>query len=522
MQHVMEDEQQYSERVLSAQIMAGTLHKLYTTQGADMLCVNNAEHDANRAKIAKYREVADRHLTELKTSAYSETGKQKILALEGTLSKIQQENKSALEMAQDFQGGDGLRVYNEQFGPSLTKLDKALEDYLAYLREHMEELDTAANKTIDQVHMTLIITLAAGLVLAILFGVIITRSISKPVSEGVQLLNTIANGDLSQEISSQLLSQRDEIGDLARAIQIMTKNLRTVVGDVNGGVRTLLDSASGLTDISSRTANSVNHVSDKAVTVSAAAEEANANTQSVAAGMEQASTNLSTVTDSTREMTATISEIASNSEKARSISALAGTSAQGLSAQMQEFEQAAQEIGQVTETITQISAQTNLLALNATIEAARAGEAGKGFAVVANEIKELARQTAEATEDIKGRISGVQNRAEISMAEIEKITGIISEVSHIVTSIAAAIEEQATITRDVAENINQASTGVQDANEQVAQVAMVSGEIARDISLLNSQVDEIRQAGEQSQASAEELSALAVQLRDLMERFRLA
>src|SRR3954451_2927057 len=116
---------------------------------------------------------------------------------------------------------------------------------------------------------------------------------------------------------------------------------------------------------------------------------------------------------------------------------------------MNQLGAAAMEIGKVTETITEISSQTNLLALNAAIEAARAGSAGKGFAVVANEIKELAQQTATATEDIKGRIGGVQSSAATGIGEIERVSQVIREVSDIVASIAAAIEEQSTVTRDI-------------------------------------------------------------------------
>ena len=131
------------------------------------------------------------------------------------------------------------------------------------------------------------------------------------------------------------------------------------------------------------------------------------------------------------------------------------------------------EIGKVTETISEISSQTNLLALNATIEAARAGAAGKGFAVVAGEIKALAQQTATATEDIKSRISGVQNSTSSGIAEIEKISRVIFEVSDIVGSIAAAIEEQTVSTKDIARNIAEASFGVNDVNERIAQSSEV-------------------------------------------------
>src|ERR1019366_8397648 len=180
--------------------------------------------------------------------------------------------------------------------------------------------------------------------------------------------------------------------------------------------------------------------SEKAQTVAAATEEMSANVTSVAAGMEQATTNLSNVAAATDEMTSTISEIAGNSEKARRITGDATRQATSITEQINQLGVAAREIGKVTETITEISAQTNLLALNATIEAARAGSAGKGFAVVANEIKALAQQTAAATEDIKGRVASVQSSTAGGIAEIEKISTVIHEVTEIVTSIATAIE----------------------------------------------------------------------------------
>jgi methyl-accepting chemotaxis protein len=216
-----------------------------------------------------------------------------------------------------------------------------------------------------------------------------------------------------------------------------------------------------------------------------------------------------------------VADIASNSEKARYISEQATNQVQTISAVMQQLGLAAQEIGKVTETITNISSQTNLLALNATIEAARAGAAGKGFAVVANEIKELARQTAAATEDIKAKISGVQNSTGSAISDIEQITGVIQEVGTIVASIAAAIEEQATVTRDVAGNIAQASSGVREANERVAQTAAVAKSIAVDVSGINASLQEVRDGSEQVQSSALELSSIAEHLTESLRQFRV-
>jgi methyl-accepting chemotaxis protein len=244
-----------------------------------------------------------------------------------------------------------------------------------------------------------------------------------------------------------------------------------------------------------------------------------ANIASVAAGMEEAAANLSHVAFSTEQMTSTIGEIAQNSDKARRITDDATRQAAQITDQINQLGVAAVEIGKVTETITEISSQTNLLALNATIEAARAGSAGKGFAVVATEIKALAQQTAAATEDIKGRIAGVQSATAGGVAEIGKISHIITEVSSIVESIAAAIEEQSVATKDIAKNIAEASSGVTDANARVSETSKVSREIAKDIVSVDQAVGEMASGSDRIRTKAGELSNVAESLQVTVSRF---
>ena len=353
----------------------------------------------------------------------------------------------------------------------------------------------------------------------LMIAIVVVRRVSRPIRDCVAFTRLLAEGDFSKDISGTLLARGDEMGELARAFETMTTNNRGLLKSMSDGVKTLALSATELSEVSTQTAQSVHTLSDKTSTVAAAAEESSANTASVAASMEQTSTNLTSVANATEQMSATIGEIAANSEKARTISTNAGAQAASVSALMQQLGVAAHEIGKVTETIAGISSQTNLLALNATIEAARAGAAGKGFAVVANEIKELARQTAAATEDIKLKISGVQNSTGSAIADIEKITAVIQDVSQIVSSIATAIEEQAGVTRTVASNISQASAGVKESNEHVAQTATVSRSMAQDIAGVSTASDEIRQGGQQVQTSAVELSKLAEQLKELVGQF---
>lgn len=405
----------------------------------------------------------------------------------------------------------------EAVDPVSTKINELVNFQL----KAAEQVKNDSSKRYNRNIIIAIYAICLGLLISIIFSVRLIRSLTRQLGGepgyASDIVKSMAMGDLTIQVETDNKFQ-DSILD---NIKNMMQRLRTVVMDIKSASGNVASSALELSEISKQTVQNVQIMSSHASTVAAAAEEASATTQSVAAGMEQASTSLTTISTSTEEMSATISEIAANSERARSITDQAGKQAASISVIMQQLGNAAQAIGKVTETITSISSQTNLLALNATIESARAGEAGKGFAVVANEIKELAQQTAKATEDIKIKISGVQTSTGNAIRDIEKITGIIDEISSIVTSIATAIDEQSSVTRDVASNIAQASTGIREMNENVAQTANVSNSIAKDIAEVNSAVGEIRSGGENVQLSADELSRLAEKLKNMLAQFKV-
>lgn len=360
----------------------------------------------------------------------------------------------------------------------------------------------------------LLIVTALGVTLAL----VISRGITGPLSRGVAYARKLADGDLTHTLD---INQKDEVGQLADAMNEMGSRLRQMFKDIAQGVQTLASASTELSAVSGQMTSSSRGTSSKASTVAAATEEMSVNMTSVAAGMEQTAANINTVATATEEMTATIGDIARNSEKASAITNMAVSQAGAISGLMSELGRAANEIGKVTETISAISAQTNLLALNATIEAARAGAAGKGFAVVAGEIKDLAAQTAAATDDIKGKIEGIQRSTATTVGDIGKISQVIQEVNDIVTTIAAAIEEQSVVTRDIAGNIAQAAHGVRDVNERVSQSSTASQAIAQDISQVDQAAGEINSSSTQVRVSAEELSQLAEQLKDMVGRFRI-
>jgi len=391
------------------------------------------------------------------------------------------------------------------------------------------ELLQSANRTANQealamgavAQRVLGFGLLSCVIVSLILGVALTRGIATPIGIVVANLNSIAEGDLSKDAPAELQARGDEIGALARGMQTTIAALRKMIEEVSSGIQVLASSSTELRTNSSDMTSGSRDASSKAHSVAAAAGQMSANVASVAAGMEEATANLTGVTAATEQMTSTIGEIAGNSEKARRITEDATHQAARIAEQMSQLGTAAQLIGKVTETITEISSQTNLLALNATIEAARAGAAGKGFAVVANEIKELAKQTASATEDIKARIAGVQSSTAGGIAELDKVTLVIHEISDIVATIATAIEEQSTVTKGIARNIAEASSGVHDANQRVSETSRATAEISRGIAGVDHAAEQMAQGSEQVKLSAAELSRVAEQLQATAHRFKV-
>jgi len=383
--------------------------------------------------------------------------------------------------------------------------------------EVIQSLDAADAKLRAQLIKASIVA-ALGFFLAGFVFFLVARSITRPIIRGVEFAKAMAKGDLSQDLE---ISQKDEIGTLARAMNEMSSNLRTMFTDIKEGANSLTISSTELThasEVMSKESEETSHLSNA---VAAAAEEMSSNMNNVAAAVEETSTNVSMVAAAAEEMSATISEIAGKTENSRQITKEAVSKAQKTSSKMEELGAAANEVGHVTNAISEISAQTNLLALNATIEAARAGEAGKGFAVVANEIKSLANQTSDATREISVKIERMQASTKESIADIKEITNVINVVNDIVSSIAAAVEEQSAATREIAENVSQASIGIAEVTENVAQTSQVAGEVAKDITVVSGSAEEISGRSSVVKLSSSELSSLANRLNTIVQRFKL-
>lgn len=388
-----------------------------------------------------------------------------------------------------------------------------LLDLLHSFHGALAEISNYFSSFIKRIFLFLSFTI---LIILATVGWFATKSITVPLKKTVEFAKGMSKGNFSNELT---IPNRDELGQMADALNTMTRSLRGMISAVVDGIQRINTSSTELSNISAHLSQGSEQASNKSSDVQTAAEKMSSSMNSIASAMEESSTNTDMVAASAEEMSATINEIAQNAEKARGISDQAATQTSIASSRMNELGEAAQSIGRVIEAITDISEQVNLLALNATIEAARAGEAGKGFAVVANEIKELARQTATATQDIRAQIENIQGTTSATVSQMGTITKVINEVNEIVANIASAVDEQSSATREIANNIGQASSGIREVNENVSRSSELAGTITAEMASVKLMAGEIANSSAQLNLSAEDLTNLSEHLKELAGQF---
>jgi methyl-accepting chemotaxis protein len=405
-----------------------------------------------------------------------------------------------------------LRLANELSSVASTEAARAMKDISTASDDAIATASTAK--------LVILSGLGAVILLGCFLAFFITRIITRPIHAMVERTKAIAQGDLTQRVE---VKGKDEIGVMAQWFNTMVERVHDTVAEVASTARQLAAAAEELTATSATLAAGAEEMTSQSTTAASATEQTSANIKTMAAGVEemgansntvataseevsvnlstvgaaveQMSANMTTIAGSTEEMTssvntvaasieemsASLNEVSKSSAQAATVANKAAESANTTAAVVDKLGRSAVEIGKVVDMIKGIAAQTNLLALNATIEAASAGEAGKGFAVVANEVKELAKQTAAATEEIRGKVSGMQSDTDQAVKAIGDIVGIINEINSISGTIAAAVEEQTSTTNEIARSVGDAARGATEVSLNVQQAATGTTEVSRNV-----------------------------------------
>ena len=367
----------------------------------------------------------------------------------------------------------------------------------------MEESGKYTERSSRQTEIFIIVLGFLATILSVGAVLLILRSITRPLSEGVDVANRLAAGDLTASIT---IRSNDEIGSLMSAMDNMVKNLRDLIGKIKYAAENM---ASG-------------------------SEQLSASAEEISRGMDDQASRSNQIATATEEMSQTVIDVAKNTSDIFQVStqtfdqakdgegvvkrsidevqAIASTVAESAQV-MQRLGASSKQIGDIVGVINDIADQTNLLALNAAIEAARAGEQGRGFAVVADEVRKLAERTTQATSQINAMISSIQNEVEhagVTMNNatsrvksgvefsrkagdsLGNIVGSVNKLQSMVQQIASATEEMSSVSETISSDIQSIAEGSKEISSGSGQIALASSELAKLATELQSVVRQFR------------------------------
>ena len=439
--------------------------------------IKNPEQNKNRyLQLDSATQETNSSMNKIAAIQSTVTGKQKIQVLQkaGETFETAKQELIALTRAGDVDGA------NEYVLRKLTTSQNAFLDLAnAFANSQDQQLRAEGKQAVAEgataIQLTLIFSVIAVL-LAMIMGYFLTRSITRPLGTAVQVAESVAAGDLTTDIR---VTSTDETGQLMQGLKNMNENLLRIVTEVRSGTQAISSASSqiaaGNLDLSSRT--------------------------------EQQASSLEETASAMEEMTATVKQNADNARQANQLAAQAsrvavegGEVVGQVVSTMEGINVSSRKIVDIISVIDGIAFQTNILALNAAVEAARAGEQGRGFAVVASEVRNLAQRSASAAKEIKVLIDD-------SVSKVDNGTQLVAKAGATMAEVVSSVKNVTDIVGEISIASHEQSTGIEEINKAITQMDEVTQQNA---ALVQEASSAAYSLNEQAERLAESISIFKV------------
>lgn len=403
-------------------------------------------YDALKEAMVLYSDMrlAEQNYIHTLDENYKEIVLYKLKKIDGVVDRAKQSIQGKDMLTQLSDVIDEVKQYKSIFG----ELNTAMQDQVKIVNAMRQSAQLASEltqsinqKVLDYIDkfkaqaLMLSLGIALGaLLIAFVVSYITTRSITRPINATLQHVKQIASYDLANDVSPHLLNRKDEIGALTAAVQEITVNLRTIIGNIKDNASTLSTSSQQLNATAQNSSQTANEIARTVEEISQGAVDQAMNTEQGT----QAVVDLGEFIVKQNEQINALSKISAQVKTLKDQGlAVVETLVDGMDSNhrsatlvyqaIESTNQSAQRIENASSMIKNISDQTNLLALNAAIEAARAGEAGRGFSVVADEIRKLAEQSSAFTDEISSEITDLIQRVDQAVSNMKKAVAIVEE-----------------------------------------------------------------------------------------------
>ncbi|WP_052090933.1 methyl-accepting chemotaxis protein [Desulfosporosinus sp. HMP52] len=394
-----------------------------------------------------------------------------------------------------------------------------------------EKVDIVKNEVARKQSESYIVMLLA-IIVGLGTGIILARSISRPVVALAKMSEFVAKGDLTQPMP--IIKSGDEIETLAKAYGTMLEHLRSLIQEIGHTSQQLASTSEEMSASAQETnasaeqvASTVNQLALGASQQATDAEKSSSIVTQMVAEIQQVETNVQIVAITGEKVAQTAQQgsleaenVIAKMDKISTVTTQTGEAIKTLGLQ-------SEKVGQIINVIKDIADQTNLLALNAAIEAARAGDHGRGFAVVADEVRKLAEKSSISTQQIAELINNIQKDTIhavklMDLGSQDVIEGVeaVTKASGSFKLIAADVEEVVNQIQQVQSISKQMSNRSREVAQSIDSIAAISQQTAAFTEEVNATGEEQIAAVAEVSRAALELTTLAEELNNMVLRFK--
>ncbi|MBP3949850.1 methyl-accepting chemotaxis protein [Bacillus sp. YZJH907-2] len=377
-------------------------------------------------------------------------------------------------------------------------------------------------KEMDNLIYFVYLVIAIFVILSIIIGYFITKSITKPLNMIVQQMKVAESGNLN--VHSDYL-YRNEIGQLGQSFNKMVNNFKIIIMENKKVSKYAVENAQNLNKISSES-------SQTAEQVAVAIEELAKGAVEQVNFSDHTNQEMSHLSIEIDEVTKYVQNVSGATVKTQELSRHSLESMNELTGKNQEvgeniksvdqtivrLSQDVAEIRHIIELIRNISDQTNLLSLNASIEAARAGgSSGQGFAVVAAEIRKLAEKSKQSTIQIEKVIANILNVTDESVELVNESIVLFDQQSSAINTTRESFVKIIDDTDGIITNIHDIESSIGKINATKNRVEEAIEEMVKVAEISSSTTEEVTATTEEQAAAAIELGQLSKNLAETIQ-----
>jgi len=440
---------------------------------------------------------------------------------------------TVIELVESGDRDAAVSMMQIQLAPKAVQLIEGFKTEAAESEERIamlgEDMIDANESMVQSVLILGVVTLIVSIVLAL----VTTKAITSPIKKVTERMQAIGKGELYHP--AFVTSLKDEAGQLMLATNEMNARMHDLIKELENVSSTVGSQSETLTVTAEEVTNGADQI---AVTMSELAEGSESQAMHAAdlsEGMQSFNEQVMTayhkgeaVNEETKEASRVANEgravMRKNVEQMQEIDRVIHASV----SRVEALDQSSKQISSMVSVIEDIAEQTNLLALNASIEAARAGEHGKGFSVVANEVRKLAEQVSTSVKDITGTVTDIQRESstvrkdlesgyeavQSGAKQMEETEKMFDRIDHVVNQSASGIDT-------ISLALNEMSDRSKQLLSRVEEIASISEQSAAGVEETSASVQEVSGSMNNITAGAAELSGLVVQMKQIVDRFKL-